>query len=72
MQVQAPRMSRMHYNFIADLIGPQVSWPSHLHSIADELEKTNPKFNRDRFIERATKAWEEQRGKHIIEDEIPY
>ena len=72
MQVQAPRMSRMHYNFIADLIGPQVSWPSHLHSIADELEKTNPKFNRVRFIERATKAWEEQRGKQIIEDEIPY
>jgi len=41
------RMSKQHYEFIADTIGPMVGWPSHLHSIADELEKTNPRFNRE-------------------------
>jgi hypothetical protein len=66
-------MSRGHYEFIADLIGPQVAWPSHLHTIADHLEETNPKFNRERFLARAIKAWE---GAQItlenLDDEIPY
>ena len=42
-----PRMSKSHYEFIADKIGPLVSWPSHIHSIADALAATNPKFDRD-------------------------
>lgn len=53
-----PRMTRGHYEFIADNIGPLVSWPSHLHSIADVLAATNPRFDRDKFISRATSAWE--------------
>lgn len=67
-----PRMTRGHYEFIADTMGPLVEWPSHLHSIADELAKTNPRFNRDRFIARATKAWEERHQIQEINDEIPY
>ncbi len=67
-----PKMSRAHYNFIADVIGPQVSWPSHLHSIADELEKTNPRFNRKKFLKRATAAWEANHQVAEFEDEVPY
>jgi hypothetical protein len=44
------RMSRQHFEYLADTLGPLVPWPTHLHSIADELEKTNPKFDRDKFI----------------------
>lgn len=52
------RMSRQHFDFIADMVGPMVGWPSALHEIADQLEKTNPRFNRDKFLQRATDAWE--------------
>ena len=72
----APRMSKSHYEFIADKIGPLVSWPSHIHSIADVLAATNPKFDRDKFMLRATTAWEENRDKtrfkYDIEDEINF
>ena len=67
-----PRMSRSHYEFIADQIGPHVAWPSKLHDIADELAATNPLFNKDKFIERAAKAWEDSNELPELDDEIPY
>ena len=67
-----PRMTRAHYNFIADTIGPMVGWPSHIPAIADELAATNPRFNRERFIERAVKAWEANHKPMEIDDVIPY
>lgn len=72
MQIKAPRMTRAHYNFIADVIAPQVSWPTKLRDIADELRATNPKFNRERFLSRATKAWEAAQDVDEIDDEVPY
>tara|TARA_R110002074_G_scaffold102531_3_gene221576 strand:- start:726 stop:944 length:219 start_codon:yes stop_codon:yes gene_type:complete len=72
MQVKSPPMTRQHYEFIADIMGPQVAWPSHLHSIADALESTNVRFNRVKFIERATKAWEDNYEPKEIDDEIIY
>jgi len=66
------RMSRQHFEYLADTLGPLVPWPTHLHSIADELEKTNPKFDRDKFIRRGTVAWEKNYVAPIVEDEIPY
>jgi len=72
MATAAPRMSRSHYEFIADQIGPHVAWPSKLHHIADELAATNPLFNKDKFIERATKAWEDNNELPELDDEIPY
>ena len=66
------RMSKQHYEFIADTIGPMVGWPSHLHSIADELEKTNPRFNREKFLQRATKAWKDNHDIPDVDDHIPY
>lgn len=68
----APRMSRGHYNLIADTFGPLVEWPSKIQIMADELAKTNPRFDRERFIRRATKAWEDKHTPQEIDDEIPY
>ena len=67
-----PRMTRAHYLFIADTLGPMVSWPSQIQTIADELARTNPRFNRERFINRAVKAWEANHKMPEIDDEIPY
>ena len=72
MQIKAPRMTRAHYNFIADVIAPQVSWPTKLREIADELEATNPAFDRRKFLYRATKAWEAAQNVDELNDEIPY
>ena len=50
---------RRHYEFIADNIVPLLSWPSDIGRLADLLAKTNRNFNRDRFLDRATAAWED-------------
>lgn len=70
--IKTPPMTRQHYEFIADLMGPMVTWPSHLIDIADALEKTNPKFARKKFLERATKAWEDVQYKGKLDDTIPF
>lgn len=69
---KSPPMSKQHYEFIADLMGPMVAWPSHLNDIADALEKTNPKFVRKKFLDRATKAWEDNNNIGELDDEIRY
>lgn len=63
------KMSRQHFDFIADTVGPMVGWPSQLHDLADKLAASNPKFNREKFISRATNAWE-QEHKFICEGQI--
>jgi hypothetical protein len=69
-------MSKQHFDFIAEKVGPLVGWPSDLHDIADQLQETNPKFNREKFINRATAAWENANANRFklteIDDEIPY
>lgn len=65
------RMTRQHFEFIADVVGPAMAWPSNIHAIADELEKTNDRFDRDKFIARATKAWEDNYVPPECTDEIP-
>lgn len=63
-------MTRKDFIFMADHIGPLLSPQAHI-TVADALEETNPRFNREKFLKRAIKAWED---KHLapIEDEIPY
>ena len=68
----APRWTKKDFEYFADLIGPLVGWPSHLHEVADGLEATNPRFDRVKFIRRATKAWEDKHDYAPIDDEIPY
>lgn len=72
MLEKAPRMTRAHYNFIADMLGPKVAWPSQLLDIADHLAATNPAFNRQKFLDRAVNAWEKHNPPEEINDEIRF
>ena len=72
VELKTPPMTRQHYEFIADLMGPMVAWPSHLIDIADALEKSNPKFVRKKFLERATKAWEDNQNTGDLDDTIRF
>jgi hypothetical protein len=49
-----------------------VGWPTQLNQIADELQRANPNFNRDKWLRRATDAWEANYNPSEINDEIPY
>lgn len=68
----APRMSKAHFDFLADTFGAVVPWPTHLKSVADELEKTNPRFDREKFLRRANAKWDETHELPELDDEIPY
>jgi hypothetical protein len=72
LQEKTMKMSLQHFEFIADTIAPKLSWPSHIAYIADELAKTNPNFNREKFCNRAEKAWWQAHPIVEIDDEIPY
>ena len=55
-----PRFTRQDFEFIADEIAPMLSHPSQISTLAATLRVTNKNFNRDRFIDRATQAWEDE------------
>lgn len=63
-------MTRKDFILIADHVGPLLSPQAHI-TVADALEETNPRFDREKFLKRAIKAWED---KHLValNDEIPY
>ena len=64
-------MTRKDFEWIADRFGPLVNSPITIEMIADDLEQTNPRFNREKFLARAIKAWERNHDIHI-DDEVPY
>ena len=67
------QLTRQHFEFIATHIAPHIKWPTHIEEIADKLESSNPRFNRDKFIQRAVKAWEANNlPEEINDDYIPY
>jgi hypothetical protein len=59
MQRKVPRMTRGHYQFIADTLNKYSAKPSEQLFLAElfagDLAQTNPRFKRDMFIARATK-----------------
>ena len=70
-----PRWTRKDFEFIADEIAPMMHWPTHIEELADKLKAKNPKFDRDKFVTRATQAWEENYQEcrtEVIHDYIPY
>ena len=69
MANKAPRFTRQHFEFIADVFGPLMTHPTQACDLADKLRVTNPNFNRDRFEARAVSAWEEVHA-DSIEDAI--
>jgi hypothetical protein len=54
------KLSRQHFEFIADEIAPLLESATSIEVIADKLEETNPNFNREIFTQRALKNWEEK------------
>ena len=66
------KLSRKHFEFIADTMGATATWPTQIEAWADALEKTNPKFNRKKFVDRAVLAWEKNYSVSEIDDEIRY
>lgn len=62
-------MTRKDFEWIADWSGQLAYSPTRIEMIADDLETINPRFNRQKFLDRAFKAWEVN---HDIDDEIPY
>lgn len=62
-------MTRKDFILIADTIGPQLSPQAHV-TVADALEKTNPRFDRKKFLQRSWKAWEDV-NLAPLEDYIP-
>jgi len=62
----------LEQDIIAEAIGAEV-FPSRLQPIADQLEKINPNFNRQKFIDRAEAAWlKAHEDEWKVDDEIPY
>lgn len=58
---------RRHLEWVADEIAPMLGWPSEIDALADALEVTNDYFNREKFISRATQAWNDKHGAAIDE-----
>lgn len=54
------KLSRQHFEFIADTIAPMLANPVFVEDIADKLEDTNPNFNREIFTQRALRNWENE------------
>lgn len=67
-----PLMQKRHLEYIADRVAPLLAWPTRIQELADELAKSNPKFNREKFVTRATAAWEKHNPPPELDDEIPY
>ena len=66
------KMTASHFIFLADKVAPMLPWPSSIIKMAEELAATNPKFKKDRFIARATAAWEAANPMEPLNDDIPY
>lgn len=66
------RLTRQHFEFMADEVAPLLGWATGVNELADKLKKTNPRFNREKFVERATKNWEQryQLSLEEIDDDV--
>ena len=66
------RLTRQHFEFMADEVAPLLGWATGVNELADKLQKTNPRFDRDKFVKRATKNWEQryQLSLEEIDDDV--
>lgn len=65
------KMTRQHFEWLADEVAPTLPWPTHIEVLADELAATNPRFDRGKFVARAVKNWEDNYNPPEIDDTIP-
>jgi hypothetical protein len=61
------KLTRQHFEFIADNIAPLLFSPTDVERMADRLEKTNNNFKRGVFVSRCLKNWEERNLKGVDE-----
>ena len=52
------KLTRKHFEFIADELAPLLGWATDVETMTDALRKTNPNFDADKFKKRALKNWE--------------
>ena len=64
------KLSRQHFEFIADDIAPLLDSPTSIEVIADKLEDTNPNFKRETFTQRALKNWEAKNIPAVMVEEL--
>ena len=67
MKNNPPKFTRQHFEFVADFFGPLVSSPSQITQMADALVDTNITFDRQKFEDRATEAWEAKYADDIVD-----
>ena len=65
-------MQQRHFEYLADNVAPLLAWPTQIRKMSDELAATNPRFNKEKFIKRATKAWEAANPMEPMDDYIPH
>ncbi len=65
-------MQQRHFEYLADEVAPLMGWPSQIVEMADRLAKTNPRFNKEKFLKRAVDAWEEAHPVEDLNDYISY
>ena len=65
-------MQQRHFEYIADNVAPLLPWPAKIQDMADKLAATNPRFDRKKFIDRATKAREAANPMEELDDYIPH
>ena len=65
-------MQQRHFEYLADKVAPLMGWPTQIVTMADRLAETNPRFNKEKFLERVIQAWEEAHPPQDVDDEIPY
>ena len=62
-----PKFTRQHFELMADTIAPMMFAPTDIERMADILAHTNDRFDREKFVRRATEAWEE---KNLIPEDM--
>jgi hypothetical protein len=62
------KLSRQHFEFIADEIAPLLEKPTSIEVIADKLEDTNPNFDREKFTQRALRNWEDANLETLLQE----
>ena len=68
------RLSKQHFEFLADEVAPLLSWATGIEELADKLEATNTNFDRKKWVRRASNNWETrfQSSLEEINDDVPY
>ena len=68
-----PKFTKQHFELMADTIAPMMFSPTDIERMADILAHTNHRFDREKFVRRATEAWEEKNLKpEDMEDTYEY